>query len=111
MEGMRKAENTDEIFLIGRPVVTIFHNPDNLFTIVKLKIRETNCGYEEKEIIVKGNFPQLTAEEDYKFTGRLVNHPTYGAQFDVHSHLLKRCLQQKQDLFIIYQGIYFQVSG
>ncbi|MCZ2259403.1 SF1B family DNA helicase RecD2 [Sporosarcina sp. G11-34] len=75
----------EEIFLLGRPVVTIFHNPDNLFTIVKLKVSKTNSGYEEKEIIVKGNFPQLTPDEEYKFTGRLVNHPTYGAQFDVHT--------------------------
>ena len=65
--------------------MTIFHNPDNLFTIAKLKVSETNCGYEEKEIIVKGNFPQLSADDDYKLTGRLVNHPTYGAQFDVHT--------------------------
>ena len=75
----------DEIYLTGKAVVTIFHNPDNLFTIVKLKVRETNSGYEDKEIIVKGNFPQLSAEDDYKFTGRLVNHPTYGQQFDVHT--------------------------
>lgn len=78
-------EGQEQIFLLGRPVVTIFHNPDNLFTIVKLKVRETNSGYEEKEIIVKGNFPQLSLDDEYKFTGRLVNHPTYGAQFDVRT--------------------------
>ena len=33
----------------------------------------------------KGIFHSLIAEDDYKFTGRLVNHPTYGAQFDVHT--------------------------
>jgi len=75
---------TEEPFLIGRPLVTIFHNPDNLFTIAKLKITETNCDYEEKEIIVKGSFPQLSQDDDYKFIGKLVKHPTYGAQFDVH---------------------------
>ncbi len=85
VEGHNEATKTNEIFLIGRPVVTIFHNPDNLFTIVKLKVRETNSGYEDREIIVKGSFPQLTPDEDYKFTGKLVNHPTYGAQFDVQT--------------------------
>ncbi len=85
MEGNYMAGNTDEIFLIGRPVVTIFHNPDSLFTIAKLKVRETNSGNEDKEIIVKGSFPQLNPEDDYKFTGKLVTHPTYGAQFDVHT--------------------------
>lgn len=76
---------TEELFVVGKPFVTIFHNPDNLFTIAKLNISKTNCNYEEKEIIVKGNFPQLAPEDDYKFTGRLVNHPTYGAQFDVQT--------------------------
>lgn len=76
---------TEEPFVVGKPFVTIFHNPDNLFTIAKLKIAKTNCDYEEKEIVVKGNFPQLAPEDDYKFTGKLVNHPTYGAQFDVHT--------------------------
>jgi len=85
MEGNNMTGNTDEVFLIGRPVVTIFHNPDSLFTIAKLKVRETNSGNEDKEIIVKGSFPQLNPEDDYKFTGKLVNHPTYGAQFDVHT--------------------------
>ena len=85
MEENIAMEHMEEIFLIGRPVVTIFHNPESLFTIAKLKVRETNSGYEDKEIIVKGSFPQLNAEDDYKFTGKLVNHPTYGAQFDVHT--------------------------
>ncbi|MBE1554624.1 ATP-dependent RecD-like DNA helicase [Sporosarcina limicola] len=85
MEVNGEVGKTDEIFLSGRPVVTIFHNPDNLFSIVKLKMKETNSGYEDKEIIVKGTFPQLTPDEDYKFTGRLVNHPTYGSQFDAQT--------------------------
>lgn len=75
----------EALFIIGKPFVTIFHNADSLFTICKCKISKTNCDYDEKEIIVKGNFPQLAPEEEYKFIGRLVNHPTYGAQFDVHT--------------------------
>ncbi|MDW0109026.1 SF1B family DNA helicase RecD2 [Sporosarcina aquimarina] len=73
----------EEPFLIGRAVVTIFHNPDNLFTIAKLKVRKTNCSFEGKEIVVKGSFPKLADEEEYRFTGRLINHATYGQQFDV----------------------------
>ncbi|BAQ11529.1 ATP-dependent exonuclease v subunit alpha [Bacillus sp. OxB-1] len=82
---MEMSGETEEIFLRGRPVVTIFHNPDNLFTILKLKVRETNSGYSEKEIIVKGNFPQLNEDEEYRFTGGLVTHPSYGLQFDVRT--------------------------
>ena len=99
-----------KIFLIGRPVVTIFHNPDNLFTIAKLKVRETNSGYEDKEIIVKGSFPQLNPEDDYKFTGRLVNHPTYGAQFDVHT-FAKEMPATETGLIHYLSGDLFPESG
>ncbi|WP_262173427.1 ATP-dependent RecD-like DNA helicase [Saccharococcus sp. Marseille-Q5394] len=77
--------NNEAVFIVGRPVVTIFHNPDNLFSIVKMKITKTNSGYEDKEIVIKGNFPPLANEDDYRLTGRLVNHATYGKQFDVHT--------------------------
>ncbi|MBB4825805.1 exodeoxyribonuclease V alpha subunit [Sporosarcina luteola] len=83
MEELFGNETKEEVFLVGRPVVTIFHNPTNLFTIAKLKISKTNCGYGDKEIVIKGNFPQLTENEEYRFTGRLVKHNTYGEQFDV----------------------------
>lgn len=73
----------EQLFVVGRPIVTIFHNAENLFSIVKVKIHETNCSYDEKEIIMKGSFPQLSSEEEYRFTGKLVTHPTYGMQFDV----------------------------
>ncbi|MDW0112336.1 ATP-dependent RecD-like DNA helicase [Sporosarcina saromensis] len=75
--------NIEQLFIVGRPVVTIFHNPDSLFSIVKMKITKTNSGYEDKEIVIKGSFPPLSNEDDYRFTGRLVNHATYGKQFDV----------------------------
>lgn len=85
MEERNETTTKEEIFLVGRPVVTIFHNPDNLFSIVKTKILKTNCGYTEKEIVIKGNIPALNQEEEYRFTGKLVNHATYGQQFDVHT--------------------------
>ncbi|WP_040286682.1 SF1B family DNA helicase RecD2 [Sporosarcina koreensis] len=81
--GQSEIANTEEPFLIGRAVVTIFHNPDSLFTIAKLKVKKTNCSFEGKEIVVKGSFPRLSEEEDYRFTGRLITHPTYGLQFEV----------------------------
>ncbi|WOV88778.1 ATP-dependent RecD-like DNA helicase [Sporosarcina oncorhynchi] len=80
-----QAASDEAVFIVGRPVVTIFHNPDNLFSIVKMKITKTNSGYEDKEIVIKGSFPPLANEEDYRLTGRLVNHATYGKQFDVHT--------------------------
>lgn len=72
-------------FVLGRPVVSIFHNPQNLFSIAKVKIQETNTTYTEKEIIVSGYFPKLSLEEQYRFTGAVKNHPRYGVQFQVET--------------------------
>lgn len=73
---------TDEqLFIVGRPVVTIFHNAQNLFSIVKLKIQETNTDYKEKEIIVTGYFPKVVEDAIYRYTGQLKQHPKYGLQF------------------------------
>lgn len=72
-------------FVLGRPVVSIFHNPQNLFTIAKVKIQQTNTSYTEKEIIVSGYFPELSMEEEYRFTGAVKNHPRYGIQFQVET--------------------------
>ncbi|WP_301109605.1 ATP-dependent RecD-like DNA helicase [Sporosarcina sp.] len=77
--------NEEEQYLIGRPVVTIFHNATNLFSIVKMKVTSTNTDYRDKEIVIKGSFPPLIPDEDYKFTGRLVNHQVHGRQFDVQT--------------------------
>ncbi|HSJ38066.1 MAG TPA: ATP-dependent RecD-like DNA helicase [Planococcus sp. (in: firmicutes)] len=72
-------------FVLGRPVVSIFHNPQNLFSIAKVKIQQTNTSYTEKEIIVSGYFPELSMEEEYRFTGSVKNHPRYGIQFQVET--------------------------
>jgi exodeoxyribonuclease V alpha subunit len=75
----------EEMYIKGKPVVTIFHNSTNLFSIVKLKIDETNSTYEDKEIIVTGYFPQLINEDSYRFTGQIKQHPKYGTQFQVET--------------------------
>ncbi len=77
--------NQDALFIVGKPVVTIFHNPTNLFSIIKLKISETNTTFNDKEIIVTGYFPPLMNEEMYRFTGQIKQHPKYGTQFQVET--------------------------
>lgn len=52
-----------------------------MYSIVRVKIKETNLQYQEKEIIVVGYFPKLDEELYYRFTGTLKNHPKYGLQF------------------------------
>lgn len=49
--------NNEKQFITGRPIVSIFHNPQNLFSIIKVKIKSTNTTYTDKEVIVSGYFP------------------------------------------------------
>ncbi|MFC7684579.1 ATP-dependent RecD-like DNA helicase [Ureibacillus sp. GCM10028918] len=73
----------NKLFILGRPIVSIFHNATNMYSIVRVKIQETNLQYDDKEIIVVGYFPKLNEEELYRFTGTLKTHPKYGQQFQV----------------------------
>ena len=75
--------NMNKLFVLGRPIVSIFHNATNMYSIIRVKIQETNCQYEEKEMIVVGYFPPLNEDEVYRFTGSIKTHPKYGVQFQV----------------------------
>lgn len=70
------------IYVTGKPIIQIFHNPTNFFTILKIKVKETNGDWNEKELTVTGSFPQLTLEESYRFTGHFSKHPKFGHQFN-----------------------------
>ena len=85
MTGQIDLFHEEKEFVLGRPIVSIFHNPQNLFSIAKVKIQQTNTSYQEKEIIVSGYFPQLSMEEQYRFTGAIKNHPKYGIQFQAET--------------------------
>ncbi|SOC36385.1 SF1B family DNA helicase RecD2 [Ureibacillus acetophenoni] len=76
---------TSKLFVLGRPIVSIFHNPSNMYSITRVKIQETNLQFDEKEIIVVGYFPNLSEEDLYRFTGVLKNHPKYGQQFQAET--------------------------
>ncbi len=84
------AENLDlfevnKLFILGRPIVSIFHNATNMYSIVRVKIQETNLQYDDKEMIVVGYFPKLNEDELYRFTGIMKTHPKYGLQFQVET--------------------------
>lgn len=78
-------DRTDQPYVVIRPVVKIFHNASNMFTIMKGRLKETNTEFKEKEMIITGNFPLLDTEVDYRLFGRLVTHPKYGKQWQVES--------------------------
>ena len=75
----------NKLFIVGRPIVTIFHNESNMYSIVRVKIQETNIQTEEKEMIIVGYLPALTDDLTYRFTGITKSHPKYGMQFQVET--------------------------
>lgn len=83
---MDQTETSEQMYIIGEVVFTIFENVAEHFSIAKIKIHETNEAYEEKEIVMKGHFTQLQPTVTYQFFGSLVRHKTYGLQYDVHSY-------------------------
>src|SRR5699024_9807051 len=77
---------TETLYIIGEVVFTIYENPDEHFSIAKIKIEDTNEDFDDKEIVVKGHFIQLQKGVMYQFFGSLINHKKFGLQYDVASY-------------------------
>ncbi|WP_239254041.1 SF1B family DNA helicase RecD2 [Listeria ilorinensis] len=78
-----KEEADGEKFIKGTVLSTIFHNADNLFSVVRILVKETNTDWDERDIIVTGFFPQLQEQELYQFYGVMQEHVKFGQQFKV----------------------------
>ncbi len=84
----------------GRHIVTIFHNEQNLYSVVRIRVEETNAVYDEKEAVVTGYFPPIYEHETYIFYGKLKEHPRFGLQF--HVERFQKDLPQTKDGIINY---------
>lgn len=84
-----------EKFMKGKHLVTIFHNEQNLYTVLRIRVEETDHQYDEKEAVITGYFPKLHEHETYIFYGELKDHPKFGVQLHA-SHYRKDIPQTKQ---------------
>jgi exodeoxyribonuclease V alpha subunit len=84
-------------FVKGSVLTTIFHNENNLYTVARVRIDETNETYSDKEIVVNGYFPRLFENETYIFYGYLKDHPKFGMQFFAE-HYRKEIPHSKQGI-------------
>ncbi|MDG5470903.1 ATP-dependent RecD-like DNA helicase [Jeotgalibacillus sp. ET6] len=73
--------NEEEPYIKGRHIVTIFHNEDNMYSVVRVRVEETNTSNQEKEAVVTGHFPKMQEEDTYIFHGKFKEHPRFGLQF------------------------------
>lgn len=97
-------------FIKGKHLVTIFHNENNLYTVLRIRVEETNHSYDEKEAVITGYFPKIFEQETYIFYGEFKEHPRFGLQF-LASHFRKDIPQTKQGVIGYLSGELFKGIG
>lgn len=68
--------------VIGKLKVVVFHNQENLYSVIKIKIDEDEKNY----LTVVGNFNIPNSTSNYKFFGEYNVHPRFGSQFIATSY-------------------------
>lgn len=97
-------------FVKGRHLVTIFHNEQNLYTVMRIRVEETNDSYEDKEAVITGYFPKIHEQETYIFYGEFKDNPKFGVQFHA-SHFRKDMPQTKQGVVAYLSSDLFKGIG
>lgn len=100
----------EELYVKGRHIVTIFHNEDNMYSVVRIRIEETNTPNTEKEAIVTGHFPRMQEDDAYTFHGRFKEHPRFGLQF-LATRFQKELPQTKQGIVLYLSSDLFSGVG
>lgn len=100
----------DQKYIKGKHLVTIFHNDQNLYTVLRIRVEETNENYEEKEAVITGYFPRLHEHETYTFFGQMKEHPKFGLQFHAN-HFRKEMPQSKQGVINYLSSELFKGIG
>jgi len=85
----------DEI--TGKLSVVIFHNEENLYSVIKLKVSEET---DNKFVTLTGNFPIPNENSEYRFKGEYIKHPRFGQQFVVSEYV--ELLPTSKDSIIKY---------
>ncbi|MGG6447639.1 SF1B family DNA helicase RecD2 [Pseudobacillus badius] len=99
-----------EKYVKGRHLVTIFHNEENFYSVLRVRVLETNEACEDKEVVVTGYFPQIHEQEVYVFYGAFKDHPKFGRQFQAR-HAQKEVPQTKQGIITYLSSDLFKGIG
>jgi exodeoxyribonuclease V alpha subunit len=100
----------EEKFIKGRHLVTIFHNEQNLYSVIRIRVDETNEESADKEAIITGYFPKIHEQETYIFYGNFQEHPKFGLQYNV-KHFKKEIPQTKQGIITYLSSELFNGIG
>lgn len=83
-------ENNEKPYFLGTVKAIFFENPENLYKIFTIKVKKTNTDWDAGDIVVTGSFGEISEEEEYRFEGKIVDHPKYGKQFQATSYKRSR---------------------
>ncbi|MGC4375860.1 ATP-dependent RecD-like DNA helicase [Fictibacillus sp. Mic-4] len=97
-------------YIKGTLLATVFVNHENLYTVARIRVRETNENYDEKEVMIVGTLPPLHEDETYIFFGSFKEHPKYGKQYTV-THFRKDLPQSREGIIHYLSGDFFQGIG
>ncbi len=100
----------NEKYIKGRHLVTIFHNEQNFYSVVRVRVEETNEDNKDKEAIITGYFPKIHEQETYTFYGQFKDHPKFGVQFHA-KHFKKEMPQTKQGVATYLSSDLFKGIG
>lgn len=94
----------------GRHLVTIFHNEQNLYSVIRIRVDETNHDYDDKEAVITGYLPKMNEEETYTYFGDFKEHPRFGLQLQATS-FRKEMPQTKQGVIAYLSSNLFKGIG
>ncbi|MBS4202801.1 SF1B family DNA helicase RecD2 [Lederbergia citrea] len=112
MEGQNSLDlfSEHEKYIKGRHLVTIFHNEQNLYSVVRIRVDETNEETKDKEAVITGYFPKIHEQETYIFYGQYKDHPKFGLQFHA-KHFKKEMPKTKQGVVTYLSSDLFKGIG
>lgn len=79
-------EINEQPYVAGEMKAIFFENPSNFYKVILIEVAESNFQTDKDEMVVTGNFGEITTDTMYRFTGNVVNHPRYGTQFQAISY-------------------------
>lgn len=76
----------EEFYLLGELKAVFYENPSNFYKVLLIEVQEKNFPLDKDEMVVTGNFGEMTSDTEYRFSGKIVDHPKYGKQFQSISY-------------------------
>lgn len=98
--GEEQKQQTNQTYIKGELLHTIFTNEAEHFSIAKVKVDETNLETDDSDIVIKGYFSRLEPNEPYLFYGVMEEHKKFGRQFNVSQY--ERYVPSTEDGVIAY---------